>query len=200
MRCLNEPIARMANHEDNVTGRFWEGRFKSQALLDEAALVTAMAYVDLNPIRAGMAETPEQSHYTSLQQRVIEQEVSGNPEATRQLPEDLASAIGKLVPFSPDKGLQQEDALPVTLADYLELVDWTGRAIIQGKKGVIDDRLPPILDRLKANANGGLGFLTRSQPRRSPNALGSIDRLRALTGHFGRKFLRGQNLASQLFG
>jgi hypothetical protein len=70
MRTLNEHIARQANAEDGVRGRLWEGRFKSQALLDEPALLAAMAYVDLNPVRARMAETPESSDYTSLQERI----------------------------------------------------------------------------------------------------------------------------------
>lgn len=70
MKCLNEHIARMANIEDKCTGHFWESRFKSQALLDETAVLSCMAYVDLNPIRAGMCDSPEESDYTSIQERL----------------------------------------------------------------------------------------------------------------------------------
>lgn len=70
MRVLNESIARQANAKDSVTGRFWEGRFKSQALLDQQAVLTAIAYVDLNPTRAGIAPTPEASEYTSVAERI----------------------------------------------------------------------------------------------------------------------------------
>ena len=71
MAQLNEFIARAANKEDKVKGRFWEGRFKCQTLLDDAAIATCMVYVDLNPIRAGVATTPEESDSTSIQERNI---------------------------------------------------------------------------------------------------------------------------------
>jgi putative transposase len=70
MKHLNEFIARAANKEDNIKGRFWESRFKCQALLDKAAIAACMVYVDLNPIRAGLAVTPEDSDFTSIQQRI----------------------------------------------------------------------------------------------------------------------------------
>jgi REP element-mobilizing transposase RayT len=67
---LNEFIARAANKEDKVKGRFWESRFKCQVLLDDASIATCMVYVDLNPIRAGLAATPEESDFTSIQERI----------------------------------------------------------------------------------------------------------------------------------
>ena len=59
MKCLKEPLARLANHQEQTRGVFFEGRFKSVAILDEAALLATGAYIDLNPVPAGIAELPE---------------------------------------------------------------------------------------------------------------------------------------------
>ena len=202
MRCLNEPIARMANAEDNMTGRFWEGRFKSQALLDKAALIAAMAYVDLNPIRAGMAEKPEESDYTAIQQRILEQDpkIAGRvPEAMEKLPEDLQTAIGKLMPFADQAPENRERAIPYEIRDYLELVDWSGRAVIEGKRGSIPVNLPPILERLKIDPASYVKFINRSEKTRFGNFIGPIEKMRDLAERFGKSFLKGQTAAAQLF-
>ena len=70
MKALCEPIARLANFQDKATGHFWEGRFKAQAIADEAGLLACSMYVDLNPIRAAMATTPEESLHTSAYDRI----------------------------------------------------------------------------------------------------------------------------------
>ena len=131
-----EPIARMASAEDNATGRFWEGRFKSQALLGEAALIAAMAYVDLDTIRAGMAQPPEESDYTAIQQLILEQDpeiAGGKSEMIEKLLENLQTAIGKLKPFADQAPENPERAIRHEMPDYLKLADWSGRAVIKGR-------------------------------------------------------------------
>lgn len=141
MRVLNEAIAREANAEDQCTGRFWEGRFKSQALLDEQALVACMAYVDLNPVRAKMAQTPETSDHTSIKTRIdhLRQTFDqyGKPSQPRTL-----------FPFMGNARQSMPEGIPFQLVDYLELLDWTARSMRQDKRGAIDNHTPEILKRL----------------------------------------------------
>lgn len=147
MKELNEPIARQANKEDACTGRFWEGRFKSQALLDEAALIACMTYVDLNPIRSGICDTPESSDFTSVKRRIASAK------------ENHQSAA--LFPFIGNTRQDLPDGLPFLLQDYLELVDMTGRILLEGKKGSIDISLLPILQRLNICSDNWLCIATQ---------------------------------------
>jgi REP element-mobilizing transposase RayT len=89
MAKTNEHLARTANKEDHVTGRFWEGRFKCRVLLDETAIVSAMVYVDLNPIRSGLAATPEKSDFTSIQERITAWQKEQPETAEKVSTEDL---------------------------------------------------------------------------------------------------------------
>ena len=146
MRSLNEPIARQANKEDNCTGHFWEGRFKSQALLDEGALLSCMAYVDLNPIRAGIAPTPEQSNFTSIQLR-IKAAIKGEQPKT-------------LLPFTGNEHQQTETGICFSLQDYLTLVDETGRILRSDKRGAINLKTANILARLHISNQSWLKLST----------------------------------------
>ncbi|MEF3193402.1 MAG: transposase, partial [Halothiobacillaceae bacterium] len=163
MRVLNESIARQANAEDGVKGRFWEGRFKSQALLDEQAVLAAMAYVDLNPIRAGLAQTPEESDFTSVKARLDAIRLASVEEAQpASTPADMASGdaptasaenaqpLASLMPF--DATGRFAPAIPFAFTDYLELVDFLGRAVHPRKRGFIPEHTPAILLRLGVDA------------------------------------------------
>jgi REP element-mobilizing transposase RayT len=188
MRCINEPIARQANQEDGCTGRYWEGRYKSQALLDEKALATCMAYVDLNPVRAGIAETPEQSEFTSIIERLDQFKCA------QDLAEEENNPSG-LYPFAGNPRKNMPKGLPFRLKDYLELVDWTGRAISEDKRGYISGNQPPILERLQIDPQHWL-YMTQHFESRFKGFAGASYKLKKACQRLG--YQRTPNLSVAL--
>ncbi|MFT6088088.1 MAG: REP element-mobilizing transposase RayT [Glaciecola sp.] len=176
MRSLNEPIARQANREDQCTGHFWEGRFKSQALLDEGALLSCMAYVDLNPVRAGIASTPEQSGFTSIQLR-IKAAIKGE-----QPPVLLA--------FSGNEHQQIPTGIHFSLQDYLTLVDETGRILGDDKRGGINTKTVKILARLHISDESWLK-LTSDFEDIFTGAVGTAEHLCEFSKHVGLQRTHG---------
>jgi hypothetical protein len=164
MKALKEPLARMANKEDECKGTFWESRYKSIAILDEEALLATCVYIDLNPVAAGIAAAPETSRHTSVRQRVRHAKSKG------KLAELKAAASGSvagsraagdveedlwLCPVEDRRcqGGQREGILEgFSLGSYLLLVDYTSRLCRQGKARVSRD-VASILDRLGTNAD-----------------------------------------------
>ncbi len=140
MRRINEPIAKKSNREDFVTGHFWESRFKSQALLDEAALLTCMAYVDLNPIRARMSKTLEDSDHTSIQKRV-------KALAEEQLKQSVKALSGEI----------KNRTMVLKLKDYIELVEWSGKSIAYPNKAKMPNHIESTLAHLNLQSHEWLG-------------------------------------------
>ncbi len=151
---LNEKVSRQANFEESCTGHFWEGRFKSQALLDEKALVACLAYVDLNPVRAKMAKTPELSAHTSIKKRAEKAKQSYTINHPNQ-------QVKNLMPFAGNPRNDMPEGLPFKLTDYLELVELTGRVIRDDKRGHIEHNIPPILKRLGIEPENWMELTTK---------------------------------------
>ena len=159
MKCLKEPISRAANKEDGCTGAFWEGRFRSIAVLDEESLLATCAYIDLNPVAAGIAKTPEGSRHTSLRARLDHCQSQGGLAA---LKDDLSTRTSRpelerghwLLPIE-DRRQQGETRAGLldgfNLSCYLRLVDWTSRIVRRGKARV-GAELATIFERLHLDA------------------------------------------------
>jgi len=185
MRALNEPIARMANQEDGCTGRFWEGRFKCQCLLEPQAVVSAMAYVDLNPARAKMAETLEASDHTSIKSRL---ETRGSaPKSLTKL-----STAG----LKPVAGLDAEALLDMTETSYIELVQWTGEQLHPMKRGKLVPRtesgcnMPDVVLRFSRHSDRWLRQVKGTESRYY-RAIGSAEALMAKAAELGQRWMQG---------
>ena len=156
MQQLNQVIARQANSEENCTGRFWEGRFKSLPLLTEESLLTAMVYADLNPIRAKIADTPEQSKHTSIKERIkprfsLERALENNPDFNQHYIQRFS--VKPLAPLEGNIKHSAQNGVLLSLNDYLTLADTTSRIQRQDKPGFFSDTFLPILQRLDIEAD-----------------------------------------------
>ncbi|AVI64424.1 transposase [Shewanella sp. WE21] len=202
MRCLNEEIARKANREDECKGAFWEGRFKSQALLDEQALLACMIYVDLNPIRAGIADSLQSSDFTSIQERIsVLKQVNNtiiSPQAPVQSAKNKPQTINKsLAKFDAATHSSQQTGIPFHFADYLELIDWTGRAISHDKKGFIDNQRPKLLNELGIASDAWLSS-AKDFRRQYSGISGRWDAMCAFKLQQGGKWCRGKSSSEAL--
>ena len=181
MKVLNERIAKQANKEDECTGHFWESRYKSQALLDEQAVLSAMAYVDLNPIRAAMSKTTETSDHTSIKLRI--QYLKNEADRKHDEPcDDLQPK--SLMPFAGNLRQPMPRGLVFKLVDYIELVEWTGKIIREDKRGAITASAPPVLQRLDISIDHWIELSTKFEDRFKGIA-GSAESIKALCGIFG---------------
>jgi REP element-mobilizing transposase RayT len=164
MKALKEPLARMANKEDDCKGTFWEARYKSIAILDEEALLATCAYIDLNPVAAGIAKPPEDAPHTSIKQRVEHVRRTGNLDTLQAAAQAQSVAAAHieadleqshwLCPLQDRSaaGAAREGMLPgFSLSSYLELVDWTARLCRTGKARVTEE-VAGIMTRLGTSA------------------------------------------------
>lgn len=189
MRCTKEPLARLSNQEDGCKGRFWEGRFHSQALLDTQALIACMTYVDLNPMRARMGEYPESDPFTSLHLRA---EALSRQSAS---PHDLPTGLLSIDAYDDNTSTS---AFPVNTVDYLELVDLAARHERPGKSGTLHSSTRPVLERLGISSSSWQELELRFK-RHFHVLVGCSDSLRNACRALGQERAWGQRHCQNFF-
>jgi len=202
MRCLNEAIARESNKEDNCTGRFWEGRFKSQALLDETALLTCMMYVDLNPVRASIAGSLEDSEFTSIQERIKLFAAMSKQKSKRkkQSKSNAETEQKPLLPFIGNPSLKKDEinGIHFSLTDYFELTEWTGQVIREDKKGHIPSHIQPILQKLGVQQENWTTQV-KNFGRNFGRVVGPASQLSSISSQQGLWWIRGSGSCRCLY-
>ena len=203
MKSLSEPIALRANAEDHCKGRFWERRFRSRVLLDETAVLSAMTYVDLNPIRAGMTAQLEGSLHTSIVQRIreleAEQQSDSGPSPPRQKDARYATTADQPADLPPILGIRGRLVTCISTREYIELVDATGRQWHPTKRGRITGRSPPVLIQLGIAADQWVKSVRAVKPEGGfCRAVGSEAALLDKAAAIGQRWLRGLGIARSL--
>ena len=163
MKSLKEPLSRLANREEQTRGAFFEGRFKSVAILDEEALIVTCAYIDMLPVATGIAKTAEAGKHTSIRQRVKHVKAQGGARdlnaARRGSVSGSKATAGReeglwLCPIEDRRSLgssREGMVAGFSLGNYLLLLECTGRLFREGE-AVVSAELARTLERLGSNA------------------------------------------------
>jgi REP element-mobilizing transposase RayT len=198
MKCLKEPLSRLVNHEEKVRGAFFEGRFKSVAVLDDESLLAVCAYIDLNPVAAGISQVPEASGQTSIKERVEQVEALGRTEDLKAARNgsvagsDAAAGLEESIWLCPIEDRRRLDSRRegmlegLCLGSYLLLVDYTGRLFREGKVA-ISREVAEIFERLGCSAETWQMRLDKLRTRRLLGRFfaASRERLRAVSAGLG---------------
>ncbi len=208
MKSMNEYIARRGNREDEVTGRFWEGRFKCQSLLDDASILTCMVYVDLNPVRAGIADSLDDYEFTSAYDRIQACAAKQRLEKVRKSPQvapvkrvkEIERHAVKLTAASWLVDLEGGDSPIYGLSErtYLNLVDLTGRRIHSRKEGVISSDVLPILESLEIDSDAWVKNVER-YGKLFYRVAGRAENIMRAAKKAGLNWLKGKEGSRQLF-
>ncbi|NLV30741.1 MAG: transposase [Acidobacteria bacterium] len=193
MKYHNEPISRAANAEDGTRGRFWESRYECHPLLDEGAIISCMVYVDLNPIRAGIASTPEASDFTGVQERIRRMKLGMGPTGSPGLLDDGSSYLCPIASNPLRRGI-----LNMTETEYIELVDEMGRMLHPDKRGSIPSAMRPILERVGIKPDEWVDTIC-SYESRFGQAVGSEPSLRSYADRIGKRWVHGVRSARKSF-
>ena len=185
---LNEPLAKRSNDEDFCTGSFWQGRYSSQALLDEAAVFSCMAYVDLNPIRAKITEKLEESQNTSIQKRLTKLKNVNPIDVQKHLDTSIVAISSQI----------GERILSMSLKDYIELVEWTGKSIIHPDKASIPPHISSSLQRLNLQQNHWLKQIENFNQNYC-HVVGPIEQIRTKAKQLKLRCMKGISAAKLLY-
>ena len=143
-----------------------------------------MAYVDLNPVRANMADSAEQSEYTSIFERI-------NNVASREDKPARDINSKPLLAFVADQCNKQKQGIPYAFIDYFELVDWTGRIIRDDKRGALSEQRPGMLDVLGLESATWLELATHFG-KDYHGAVGSLEELAQYAANTGKHWISGK--------
>lgn len=207
MSALSEYLARRANKEDNVRGRFFEGRFGCRAIVTDAGLLMAAIYNDLNQIRAGEAATPESSSWCSVWFRLEALKQEKRSKEPMSLTDRIDCWLAKLtlepdelgdVPAEEGRRASNKGLLPMSLDDYLRLLDFSGRQIKAGKRGSIPANLKPILERIGVDPDQFLESVDK-YPQWFRRFIGNTDDFFGRAKEIGRRSLHGVSHARRIF-